>query len=287
MTFVLLWTLAPALSGCVAKTRKVKESERPKAAQTVALDTLIQRFNTASASIHSYQAKVRFDLRSGSIKSGELKDYHEIKGYFLYRSPDHLRMIGQIPGFGLNALDMVSDGREFRVSFAPYKKFIIGSTLDHPNSKKPLENLRPIHLLSALRPAPILLASENHSVFIEEVSEGRDNFYIIYEVDRTQPTSSQLTRKIWIDRFDLNVSRQQLFSQGGVLESDTRYAEYALWGEITHPKLIDLFRPQEDYGLKILIEDIRFNLPLDDPKFELVQPEGYEAIEVGKKKATR
>ncbi|MBZ5535518.1 MAG: hypothetical protein LAO31_06145 [Acidobacteriia bacterium] len=280
---LLFLLLASTGAGCVVKTHKVKEFERPKSAQTASLQDLIHRLNSEAETISSFQAKVRFDLRSGSIASGELKNYHEIKGFLLYRSPDHLRMIGQIPSFGLNALDMVSNGREFRVSFAPYRKFIIGSALDHPHSKKPLENLRPEHILEALRPATISEANDRHLIFQEEASEGRDNYYVIYEVVHSESGSIALRRKIWIDRFDLRVARQQLYSEGGVLESDAHYTQYSRWGDAWYPGGIDLFRPGEDYGLAIRVEEMKFNLPLDDSKFELARPESYELIEVGKK----
>jgi len=280
---ILFLPLLLACAGCVAKTRKLKESERPKAAQTATLEDLVQKINADYQVIHSFQAKARFNVRSGSAASGELKDYHEIKGFLLYRSPDHLRMIGQIPGFGINALDMVSNGREFRVSFAPYKKFIIGSALDQPRSKKPLENLRPVHILEALLPAPFEPPGADRMIFREEVSEGRENYYVIYEVERSDPSSTTLRRKIWVDRFDLTIARQQLFSQGGVLESDARYEEYLKWEGVGYPSRIDLARPREAYGLTILFEAIKFNLVLEDSKFELARPEGYELIEVGKK----
>jgi hypothetical protein len=279
----LFLLLAFTAGGCVVKTHKVKESERPRSAQTASLQDLIHRLNSQAEAVSSFQAKVRFDLRSGSLASGELKNYHEIKGFLLYRSPDHLRMIGQIPSFGLNALDMVSNGREFRVSFSPYKKFIIGSALDHPHSKKPLENLRPEHILEGLRPATLAENNDRRLIFQEEASEARDNYYVIYEVVRSESGSIDLRRKTWIDRFDLRVARQQLFSEGGVLESDAHYEKYLQWGEVWYPSGIDLFRPREDYGLAIRVEDMKFNLPLDDSKFELIRPEGYELIEVGKK----
>lgn len=286
LLFVLLSTLAIGWSGCVVKTRKVKEEERPKKALSATLEELIRQVNHQSEAVHSFQAKMRFDLRSGSLVSGELKDYHEIKGFLLYREPDHLRMIGQIPAFGVNALDMVSDGHEFKVAFAPYKKFILGSALDHPHSPKPLENLRPFHILEVLKPAPIALQSEHHILFREEVSEGRDNFYVIYDVDHRPNGASFLRRKLWIDRFDLTLARQQLFSEGGVLESDARYSGHSRWAEVLYPHKVNMFRPRQDYGLTMFFDEIKSNLPLDDSKFELTQPKGYEVIEVGKKRPT-
>jgi outer membrane lipoprotein-sorting protein len=283
---LLILLMGWAGEGCAVRTHKVKEFERPKSAQTATLEELLNRINAEAEVIQSFQAKVRFDLRSGSLASGELKNYHEIKGFLLYRSPDHLRMIGQIPSFGLNALDMVSDGREFRVSFAPYKKFIIGNALDQPRSKKPLENLRPEHILQAIRPVTVAQTRDGPLLFREEVSEGRENYYVIYQVTRSDSGSATLRRKVWIDRFDLRIARQQLYSEDGVLESDTHYEKYSQWGNVWYPSGIDLLRPREDYGLAIRIEEMKINLPLDDSKFELVRPEGYELIEVGKKPAT-
>jgi outer membrane lipoprotein-sorting protein len=280
---ILLFGSAVATAGCVSRTHKVSKSERPKPAQTTTFEEVVQKFNRQVEAFRSFQAKVRFDLRSGSLQSGELKDYHEIKGFVLLRRPDHLRMIGQIPTFGVNALDMVSDGRQFRVAFAPYKKFVVGSATDRPHSAKPLENLRPWHILEVLNPAVIAPSNDARLVFREEVSEGRDNFYVLYEVDRAASGDALLHRKLWIDRSDFHLSRQQLYSTDGVLESDAHYAEYADWAGISFPKTVSFFRPPEDYGLNLVIDDIRFNLTLDDDKFTLEKPQGYEVIEIGKK----
>ncbi|MDD5544706.1 MAG: outer membrane lipoprotein-sorting protein [Acidobacteriia bacterium] len=278
----LLIILTFSAGGCVSKNRKVAPTERPKPAQTATLSDLVDQFNHQVDSYHSFQAKVRFDLRSGSLKSGELKDYHEIKGFILLRRPSHLRMIGQIPTFGINALDMVSDGKEFRVAFAPYRKFVMGSAIDRPHSSKPLENLRPWHILEIVAVQKLAPASNTHWVFREEVSEGRDNYYVLYDVERGAHENPYLNRKIWIDRSDLRFFRQQVFSSEGMLESDARYEDYSDWNGIAFPKKVSYFRPPEDYGLTIWFDDIRFNLTLEDSKFTLEKPEGYELVEVGK-----
>ena len=59
-------------------------------------------------------------------------------------------MIGQAPVVAKNIFDMVSDGEEFRIYIPSKNSFLVGPTTLVRPSKKPLENLRPQHIVEAI-----------------------------------------------------------------------------------------------------------------------------------------
>ena len=61
-----------------------------------------------------------------------------------------IRVIGQAPVVAKDIFDMVSDGRVFRIFIPSKNAFLVGSTALERPSKKPIENLRPQHILDAL-----------------------------------------------------------------------------------------------------------------------------------------
>ena len=79
-------------------------------------------------------------------------------------------MIGQLPVVGTNIFDMESDGETFGIYIPPQNKFITGpAALERP-SAKPIENLRPQHLLDAI--FWLATAHAAPEVLIEEASAG-------------------------------------------------------------------------------------------------------------------
>jgi len=61
-----------------------------------------------------------------------------------------VRVIGQAPVVATNIFDMVSDGEMFRIFIPSKNTFLVGATSLARASKKPIENLRPQHVVEAL-----------------------------------------------------------------------------------------------------------------------------------------
>ena len=99
-------------------------------------------------------ATVDLEPTAGSVYSGVIKEYHDVRGFILLKKPSMLRLLGQAPVVRTNIFDMVSNGDEFRLSLPIQNKFVIGKTsVQHP-AKNALENLRPQHILQALLVPP-------------------------------------------------------------------------------------------------------------------------------------
>jgi hypothetical protein len=290
--FTLL-ALALPLAGLVGCGPKVKITKRvpPTAirpAQDATLDQLLLRYRAWTDSIHTLNATAQLFPTAGSSYSGVIEQYHDVRVFVLAERPGKLRMIGQAPIVHTNIFDMTTDGERFKISIPPKKKFIVGLNRLERVSKKPIENLRPEHLVQALLPPPLAarLADAGLRALMEEWEAPPYRYYVVSflhgELVRggVEGETLEIKRKIWFDRADLSVVRIQMFSSGGRLASDTTYDDYGAFDGITYPRSITLWRPRDDYRLVLQVQKLIANQPLAAEKFELAQPPGSELVEL-------
>ena len=264
-----------ACGGGVKKTHKVPVSQvRPLLAATA--DELILRYNDQARAVHSLNARIEIRTETGSAYSGVIETYHEVNGFVLAQKPASIRMIGQAPFVASNIFDMVSDEETFHIFIPPKGKFIVGPTRLRRAGGKPIENLRPQHLVDALF-WPEVAAGE--PVLFEEFNATPERYYILTLVRPGPPL--EIARKIWFDRSDLSVARIETFATGGRLEGDIRYADWEPLGELRYPREIALARPHDDYTLKLHITKLALNEEISADRFHLEQPPGTELIKVG------
>ena len=88
---------------------------------------LVSYINSQATKIQTMQATVDIDTSVGGAKKGQVTTYKEIRGYVLARKPAMLRMIGLMPIIRDTAFDMVSDGKEFKLSI-PAQEPLRGGT---------------------------------------------------------------------------------------------------------------------------------------------------------------
>ena len=281
-----------AASGCSVSHRTVvKPSQTPATLQTATKSQLVDKFNRQADSIHSVNLSVKMKLTGGSNYSGVIEQYHEVNGFMLAAKPANIRVIGQAPVVGKNIFDMVSNGEEFHVFIPSKNDFIVGpANLQRP-SKKPIENLRPQHLVDALLWAPV---SDRVPILFEQANETQARFYVLTVLRRASPSNAdasnsnqspadefEIAQKIWFNRADLNVSRIETYSPGGVLASDDHYSNWDAFGELHYARQIDVARPGDDYQLQISVVKATFNEPIAPDRFILPQPPGTELVRVG------
>ena len=271
--------------GCAGTQSKAKRpSGPPVPLLTATKQDLIARYNSQAEAITSLNAGVTMTLTAGSAYTGLIKQYHEISGYILAQKPASIRVIGQAPVVGTNIFDMESDGEMFHIFVPSQNKFISGPTNMARPSAKPIENLRPQHLIGAIfwRPIPA-----QDLVLLEEASEGASHYYVITEARPASGTGSaaasdwEIARKIWFDRSHLSVTRIETYEAGGKLGSDIRYTGWDTFGTEKYPRQIALERPGDDYQLQIGITKIAFNEAIAADRFVLRQPAGTELVNVG------
>lgn len=280
---LLLLGLLP-LSGCLFRTHKVEQ------APTIALKAankgeLLDYVNSQAQKIQSMQATVDIDTSVGGAKKGKVTEYQQIRGYVLARKPAMLRMIGLLPILRNTAFDMVSDGREFKVSIPPKNRFVVGrNDLVTPNPQQPLENLRPqviydALLLREIDPQNEIAVIENGT---ETVTLAKDRHYeqadYVVDVIHSNGNNSWLSRKIVFSRLDLLPNRQLIYDESGTLLTDAHYSDYKDYNAVLFPSRIEIWRPEEEYKITLTIVKLTMNLPLGNEKFALEQPPGAQII---------
>jgi outer membrane lipoprotein-sorting protein len=205
-------------------------------------------------------------------------EYYITDAYILVKRPNLIRIIGLL--YKITAFDMVSDGAEFSI-FVPQKsKIFHGMTSGKVGKVQGLSiNLRPQHIFQAIAMNALEGVSENN-ILVEAENEGRKSYYILYVLKQSADGHCVFDRKIWFDRLDLSVIRQKIFGEDNQVESDVSYSNYQLYDGSPYPAYITIKRPQDDMSLVIRAHDIKVNIPLEDEKFHLNQPEGVELIDL-------
>lgn len=289
----MVWATVAAVScGCggsaIKKTTRIASAAKPVIRDS-SREELLEKYNDMARGIHSVNATVELKPTAGSKYSGVIEEYHEVKAFLLAERPAQVRMIGQAPVVGTTIFDMASDGETFRVSIPSKNKFLVGSVTQERASDKPIENLRPQHLLDALLWPEV---RKEESVLFEEFNDETARYYVLTVLRGGYRT--EILRKIWFDRADLQVSRLQTFGPKGALLSDVHVSDWQpLLGDSEHPnaappngvsafpRAIRIERPHDDYRLDLQITKVTLNEELPADRFKLEQPAGSELVRVG------
>ena len=290
----IVWAtvLAPICCGCrgpagVSARRKLPGA--PPVVQEASQEELLNKYNQMATGVNSVNATVELRPTAGSKYSGVIEEYHEVKAFLLTERPAAIRVIGQVPVIGTTVFDMASDGETFRVYIPSKNKYLVGPTSSERGSGKPLENLRPQHLLDALLWPEV---RKEERVLIEEFNDDTGRYYVLTVLRGGYRL--EILRKIWFNRADLRVSRLQGYGPKGVLLSDIRESDWQpLTGDqqsppggasnsITEfPRSIRIERPHDDYRLDMDITKLSLNQEIPRERFTLEQPAGSELVSVG------
>ena len=292
-TCVLLATVAGIPGGCAGRHVVTGHTVIPPSQKPVAKDAsreeLLDLYNQFARGVKTLNSTVELKPIAGSKYSGVIDEYHEVKAFILAAQPASIRVIGQAPVIGKTVFDMASDGEIFRVLIPSKNKFLLGSVAAERTSSKPIENLRPQHLLDALLWPEI---RKEESVTVREFNDENARYYVLtvlrggYQVE--------ILREIWFDRSDLHVARMQSFGPKGLLLSDVRLADWQplenaasqsspaapTAGVTSFPRAIRIDRPHDDYRLDLQITKITLNEEIPAERFKLEQPAGTELVRV-------
>ena len=282
---ILLLSSTMFTTGCLFRTRRVEQTISSVPLKSATKEQLIAYINSQAAKIQTMQATVDIDTSVGGAKKGKVTEYKEIRGYVLARKPAMLRMIGLMPIIRNTAFDMVSDGREFKVSIPPKNRFVVGrNDVTVPNPQQPLESLRPQIIYDALLLRP--MDQKNEKAVLEngtEIVTGDKNRkfqqadYVI-EVIHLGDGDAWLSRKIVFSRVDLLPHRQLIYDEAGDLVTEASYSEYKDNAGVLFPSVIEIRRPEEEYDITLHIVKLEINLPLENNKFVLEKPPGAQEI---------
>jgi outer membrane lipoprotein-sorting protein len=250
--------------------------------------------NTRANQIHTLNATVDIDASVGGSVKGKITEYKEIRGYILIRQPKELRMIGLMPIVRNRAFDMVSNGDNFKLWIPPTNKFFVGSAKVVRPSKNPLENLRPEVIYEALIPRAIdpqdeIAVLENATETVPDPKSKKrviEQPQYVLDVIRKDNESWYLDRKLVFDRSDMLIHQQIIYDTRAYVATDVHYSAYKDHDGITFPSDIDIWRPQEEYSIGLIIVKLAINEPISDAQFNLEQPPGAVVVQLDKPNST-
>ena len=287
----VLAVLAAVVCGCgaggsgVTSKRVIPPAARP-VIKDASQEELLARYNEYVHSVKSVNATVELKTTTGSKYAGVIDEYHEVKAFLLAARPAEIRMIGQVPVVGKTVFDMASDGENFELSIPPRGKFVEGPVTLERASSKPIENLRPQHMFEALLWPEI---RKEEIVLFEEANDEENRYYVLTVLRGGYKT--EIWRKIWFDRADLNVSRFESYGPKGALLSDVHYGD---WEPVTvdaattsrlnssetlqYPRKIQIDRTRDEYRLDMNVTKVTLNETVEAERFKLQAPSGAEVI---------
>jgi outer membrane lipoprotein-sorting protein len=270
----LIFFMALALPACVVKRRLIVRNGASRAQPTLLVADraeLLKRITDQFNAIQNFSATVDMTPALGTTEKSRVTEYKDVRGYVLFRKPADIRIIGLFPVLRNTAFDMVSMGPTFKLSLPSRNEFIVGRNESIAPSRNKLENLRPQHFLQAIlvRPFP-----PEGKALLENFTDEDNAYYILHEVEETQPGALELLRDIWFSRVDLRLARQILLDKAGNILTDARYSEWRQFDDFPFPKHIEINRPQDEYGVVLDVVKMDINKGVSDDKFVLNQPPG-------------
>src|SRR5436309_2637682 len=186
----LILVLLMACGCAVRRTTHVPTAQVPLPTKEASLAQLMDRVNGQNPAIRTMNATDDLSPAAGSIYSGVIKEYHDVRGFILVEKPELIRMIGQAPVVRTNIFDMVSNGQQFELYLPTKRKFIVGKTTFHRPAKNALESLRPQHILDALLVPNV--DSKTEKCFLKEDEEGVHRYYVL-EIVHFEPGGEALS----------------------------------------------------------------------------------------------
>jgi outer membrane lipoprotein-sorting protein len=274
--------LAPALTGCLTHIRIVPKTHPPDVVMDATLDQLLTQIDTRFNQIQSLNATVQIAASEGGARQGQVIEHTSLDGYIFLRKPEDLRVLLRVPYLGSVGLDMVSDGKTWKLWSPPKHLAMTGTSEAADPSQHGLESLRPkvifdSMLVRGLDPDQVVDLTQDSRV----IPDPKDKKQLIEEPDYEltileppQGKTAHTLRVIHVGRSTLLPYQQDIYDQNGHVVTQAFYSNYQTFGDISFPMKIEIKRPQDQYGLAITITKLTVNQKLDDDQFDLKFPEG-------------
>ncbi len=275
------------LAGCLGvRVKSVNKTVLAPNVQRATLDQLLAKMGASYAAVKGLQLIVTIAATEGGAHQGEVKELPSFRGIILLRKPEDLHVIMQLPFVGSRALDMVSDGKNFKLYIAAGKaRAIVGPETITTPSKNGLENLRPNIIRDALQIPPlgpgelvtltedsrILPPLRGHKEAIEEPDY--DLSVLRLAAGQAHPNVLERVRVVHISRATLLPYQQDLYDAEGRIVTIITYDKYQKFGDVDYPMDVFIKRPLDEYTLRIGITKLVLNPPLADDQFTLTIPD--------------
>ena len=280
---LLAFPVLCVLTGCQTIHRVDKVTVAPHLMDAT-LDELLARMNTQYDAVQSFIAKSEITPSTGGQRTGEVKEITPLTSYIIVRKPADLHILMQKPVLGSRALDMVSDGKNFKLFYSVITKTGAYEGPDAPPTKPTktgLESLRPNIIREALQVPPRQpdeFVSETQNSRILPAVKGQHGAieepdYDVSFLRERKNHVLETVRVVHISRTSLLPYQQDIYQDGHIV-TVVVYDNYQKFGAIDFPMSISITRPIDEYALKIAISKLTLNEKIDDEQFALKFPEG-------------
>lgn len=271
----------PALTGCLTHTRYVPKTRVADVIISTSLDAMARQIVSRYDSMQAFNAGVEISATTGGGLQGKEVQTTSFSGYILMRKPEFLRVLLLLPVVRTQALDMVSDGKNFKLLIPPRHRAIVGTNTVTTPSKNGLENLRPDvffdsmfiqgpeqgQLISMTTDIRVIESGKKKKDLIEEPA------YALQILDKPEGQTVRTIRVIHINSTDLLPYQQDIYDTNGQVVTKAHYSNYQFYGNTPYPSNIIIERPRDHYSLTVNITKLTLNGKLDDDQFELKIPE--------------
>jgi outer membrane lipoprotein-sorting protein len=277
-----LIALAPALTGCLTHIRAVPKTRPAEVVMGETLDQLLQQVDRQFNAIQTINATVEVVAAEGGGRQGQIKEFPSFGGYIFLRKPEDLRVLLRVPYLGSVGLDMVSDGKSWKLWVPKRNMAMTGTSEVADPSQHGLESLRPkvifdSLLIHGLASDQIVVLTQDTRI-IPDVKNKKDLIEEPdYDLSMLEPPHGQTAhtvRVIHIGRSNLLPYQQDIYDRDGNVVTQAFYSNYQTFGDIRFPMKIEIKRPQDQYTLTITITKLTLNQKLEDDQFELKIPDG-------------
>ena len=275
------------LSGCTSvfiRSRTVPKTVVIDKVQSATSDQLVNLLAEQYKAISSISAtKVEITASTGGEHNGEIKQAPSFSGFILMRKPEDLTVIMQLPVVGSVAMEMVADGKDFKLVIPPRSRAFTGTEQMTTTSEHGLYSLRPpiirdAMLIPPVQPDEYVALTEGSRVLPavpgqkERVEEPDYNLTVL---KIKSGHTLQRVRSLHFSRVDLKPYRQDVYDAEGRIATAILYSKWQKSGEIDFPMSLSINRPLDEYSLKIDILKLSLNQKLEADQFALEIPPNY------------
>lgn len=274
--------LAPALTGCLTHTYRVQKIRPAEVVRNATLDQLLTQVETRFNQTQSLNATIQMVASEGGSRQGQVIEHPSFSGYIFLRKPQDLRVLLRVPILGSQALDMVSDGKTWKLWIPPRHVAMTGTNEVADPSQHGLSSLRPAVifdslLIRGLGPDQIVVLTQDSRIVTNEKNKKdliEEPDYDLSILEQPQGQTARTVRVIHIGRSTLLPYQQDIYGPDGTVITRAFYSNYQEFGDVPFPMKIEIKRPQDQYGLTITISKLTVNQKLEDDQFDLKFPEG-------------
>jgi hypothetical protein len=271
-----LLALTPVLTGCLVHTHSVLKTRPPDIVYGASLDQLLTQVDQRYSALRSMTGFVQVVACTGGSRKGEVTCYPAFSGFIIIGKPENIIVRLQVPLLGSEALDMVSDGKNFKMKIPPENCAIVGSDVITNNNQKGLYALRPGVILNSLMIQPreddqlVAMTQDSRTLPDPKRRKGiiEEPDYLLQFLSQPEGKVARSLRVIHIGRSTLLPYQQDIYDADGKVATQASYSDYKRFGDVNFPSKIVIQRPLDELSLTITLNPkTSFNKPLPADQF--------------------